>query len=592
MSSSSSVFAFHRDLSTPTSVDHSATAHFTAPDDINLITVQQHVLNVYLLTYPSTAPSVPSSSPTAPPPHLHLICHLPLFGSVASLTVLRLPSHTRDSLLLSFLDCKTSLLHFSPSSLSIYPLDTSYHEGLKEQVTHASHQSLTSTLPLLRVDPLHRCAVLLAYHHSFLVFPLTEPPTTLHPESLDTPTPPLYPGPCGILRPYAIPFHHPSFAPPRDPTAGLTDLIDFTFLSGYNSPTLLILHRHPYTWEGRYAAHRHTSQLLTLTLDLPSSSFLILARTALSLPYDTHALIPLPSPHGGAVVVSNHLMFHFSNQHIDYTLATSLYGDWDTKYHSEQSGVVVNLQLQAHAVLYSSPSLIHLLLGLRDGQLLLLTVETAGTGVRAMQMRKLAISAPPSTITTLHRRGTSILVYIGSRVGTSLLLDLRERSEDEMHAEVREQERQEHERTLEREERDRERQRMLHGDEETSHPLPQQAKTEAEEEFDDIFGMSLSTDREREAQRREERARAKEETSRQFELTVRDAMVGLAPTVDFVINGEKGRPLELVGICGQGQQGAITVQTVSHHHPHPTRILQRYKVLHVCVCSLVCGLLM
>ena len=261
------------------------------------------------------------------------------------------------------------------------------------------------------------------------------------------------------------------------------------------------------------------------------------------------------------MVVSNHLMFHFSNQHIDYTLATSLYGDWDVKYHSEQSGVVVNLQLNAHTVLYSSPSLIHLLLGLRDGQLLLLTVETAGTGVRAMQMRKLAVSSPPSTITTLHRRGQNVLVYLGSRVGSSLLLDLRERSEDEMHAEVREQERQEAERGREREERDRERQRLLHGDEEAAHPLPQQAKTEAEEEFDDIFGSSLSTDREREAQRREVRARAKEETSRQFELIVRDAMVGLAPTVDFVVNAEKKRAVELVAVSGQGQQGAITVQT-------------------------------
>ena len=550
-----SVYALHRDLSQPTAIEHTATAHFTSPDSVDLLLAKQHVLELYTLVSPS--PSSPDS------PHLHRIASFALFGAVQSLAIVRVPGFSRDSLLVAFAECKLSLLHFSPSTRDIVTLDTGFFEALKEQTTPSGHPQLTPTLPLLRVDPLNRCAVLLAYHHTLLVFPLHEHSAAQVEHGDFAVHPHVYAGPTGILRPYPIPFTHASFAPPRDPSAGLSDLVDFAFLSGYNSPTLLLLHRHPYTWEGRYAAHRHTSQLLTITLDLAASSFLVLARTALQLPYDTHALLPLPAPHGGCLVFSAHLLFHFSNQHIDYTLSTNVYGDHDTKYHSEQSGVVVNMQLAAASILSSTPALIQLLLALRDGQLLLMTIETAGTGVRAMQLRKLAVTAPSSAISTLQRRGSSLFVFVGSRVGASVLVEMRERSEDEMRAEVRELERQEDERMREREERERERQRLLRGGGEADGvEAVEPIKADAEEEFDDIFGMSLSSDREREAQRREERARAKEETSKQFELTVRDAMVGVAPCVDFVMRPGQGRHIELVGVSGQGQQGAISIQQV------------------------------
>ena len=546
-----SVYALHRDLSTSTAVDLTCTAHFTSPDDTNLILIKQNILELYTLITPSS----PSSSP-----NLLLLLSLPLFGTVASLHSLRLPSYTRDSLLLSFQDCKLSLLHFAPATRELVTLDTATFEALRSLVTATSSPCLTATLPLVRVDPLHRCFSLLAYASTLLVFPLdSSPPPEPSPPSSPAP----YLGPTGFLQPFPIPFTHPSLHPPSDPTAPLTSLIDFAFLSGYNSPTLLLLHHHPHTWEGRYAAHRYTAHLLTITLDLPSRTFLVLARTALTLPYDTHALFPLPAPHGGALVFSNHLTFHFSNQHVDYTLATNTYGDVDGKYHSEQSGVVVNLHLTAVSVLYDTATTIQLLLGTRDGQLLLMTVETAGTGVRLMQMRKLAVSASASAISTLERRGSSALVFIASRMGSSLLLELRERSEEEMRAEVREQERQEDERSREREQREKERQRLLRGEDEALQAMVDQAKAQADEEYDDIFGMSLSTDREREVQRREVRARAKEETSRQFELLVRDAMLGVAPCVDFVVSQDQSRPVELVGISGQGQQGAITLHTVS-----------------------------
>ena len=556
-----SVYALHRDLSMSTAVELTATAHFTSPDDINLLVVKQNILDIYTLT-----PPTPPSHPTPHPPHLLLLHSLPLFGSIASLQPLRLPGYSRDSLLLSFLDCKLSLLHYSPATRDLVTLDTAIFESLRDLTPASSQPCLTSTLPLLRVDPLHRCFSLLAYSSTLFVFPLDSAPPP-EPSSLSPPPP--YLGPIGLLHPFPIPFSHPSLHPPSDPTAPLTSLIDFAFLSGYNSPTLLLLHHHPHTWEGRYAAHRHTAQLLTITLDLASRTFLVLARTALTLPYDTHALYPLPAPHGGALVFSNHLTFHFSNQHIDYTMATNTYGDVDGKYHSEQSGVVVNLHLTAVSTLYSTAAMIQLLLGTRDGQLLLMTVETAGTGVRLMQMRKLAVSAISSAISTLERRASSAYVFIGSRVGSSLLLELRERSEEEMREEVREQERQEDERNREREQREKERQRLLRGEDEALQAMADQAKAQADEEYDDIFGISLSTDREREAQRREVRARAKEETSRQFEVVVRDAMIGVAPCVDFVISQDKQRPVELVAISGQGQQGAITLHSVSTHTHAP-----------------------
>ena len=505
-------------------------------------------------------------------------------------SVVRLPGYSRDSLLLSFPDCKLSLLHFSPATLELYTLDTACLDGMREQLAAAGHPALTPSLPLLRCDPLQRCVVLAAHNHQFLVFPLDAAAvaaSSLPSEQADLAQHAYtYTGPSGILRPFSVPFSHPALSPPREPTVGLTCMVDFCFLSGYNSPTLLILHRHPYTWEGRYAAHRHTAQLLTITLDLANSSFLLLARTALTLPYDTHALLPLPAPHAGCLVVSSHLLFHFSNQHIDFSLSTNMFGDSDGKFHPQQSGAAVGLQLAAAAVLpfnHQTTPVMHVLLGMRDGVLLLVTLETAGTGVRGMQLRKLASSSVSSGLAVLERRGRSIFAFFGSRVGSSVLVELRERSEKEMQEEAQEQERQEDERNREREEREKERQRLLHGEDgsdeaaalpSVSSSVPQAVEGE-DELFDDIFGLSLSSNREREQQRKAERARAKEETSRLFELTVRDGMIGLAPCVDFVMlpsaqpeeeeqkegRRSSGRLLDLIGISGQGQQGAISIQS-------------------------------
>ena len=324
-----------------------------------------------------------------------------------------------------------------------------------------------------------------------------------------------------------------------------------------------------------------TSRLISLTLDLPAASFLVLARTASALPFDAHCLVPLPAPYGGCLVISPHLLFHInSQQHIDYTLSTNLFGDIDRQFHSEPSALVVDVQLSASVLLPISQQhshMVQLVLALRDGQSMLLTVETAGSGVRGMNMRRLYSGSIASAMCVVARDSRYSWLYIGSRTGVSLLVELRERSDDEQLEQARVQQFEEDERDREREERETERKRLSESGRgrpffrlSCSTTAKQRTVEDDEDGYDDIFGLSLSNTKDREAQRRLERARAKEETSRLYELTVRDAMQSISPCVDFVLlppdaqPASEGQPrglqTDVLAISGHGVQGTLSIQ--------------------------------
>ena len=84
------------------------------------------------------------------------------------------------------------------------------------------------------------------------------------------------------------------------------------------------------------------------------------------------------------------------------------------------------------------PHMVQMVLALRDGQSMLLTVETAGGGVRGMNVRRLY----------QRRRGQrdvragsgwplQLAVHRQPHAGVSLLVELRERSDDEQLEQAR-----------------------------------------------------------------------------------------------------------------------------------------------------------
>ena len=566
----SASYAYVRQVTQPTAVDLTLSGSWTDQQHRNLLIVKANTIDLY--TFTQAASAVPDAQS-----HLSLVRTHTLFGCPLAACAVRLPSYQRDSLLLSFADCKVALLHFSPATYDWYTLDTAYYEHLAAQLSPTARPSLSPhPAPLLRVDPLQRCAVLLAYASYLVVFPLHDEPSLREDVDLGV-QPYTHTSPGSVLRGFTVALSAVAAVDPSQ--APLTQPVDVQFLSGYNAPTLLLLYQHPYTWEGRYAAVRHASRLVSLTLDLPAASFLILSRTATALPFDAHCLVPLPAPYGGCLVISPHLLFHInSQQHIDYTLSTNLFGDIDRQFHSEPSALVVDVQLASSVLLPISqhhPHMVQLVLALRDGQSMLLTVETAGGGVRGMNVRRLYHGSVVSAMCVLARDGRYSWLYIGSRTGVSLLVELRERSDDEQLEQARVQQFEEDERNREREERETERKRLMKADEDdlfgTLLDDSQQRPVEDDEDgYDDIFGLSLSNTKDREAQRRLERARAKEETSRLYELTVRDAMLSISPCVDFVLLPPTAQPVseeqprnlqtDVLAISGHGVQGTLSIQ--------------------------------
>ena len=566
----SASYAYVRQVTQPTAVDLTLSGSWTDPKHRNLVLVRYSNLDLYTFRHTATATHDAAAQ-------LSLVRSHTLFGNPLAACAVRLPSYQRDSLLLAFADCKVALLHYSPATHDWYTLDTAYYEHLKDQLPLSARPSLSPyPAPLLRVDPLQRCAVLVAYASWLVVFPLVDTPELA--EDADFAVHPhIHTSPGSVLRSFNVALS--TVAAVDLSQAPLSCPVDVQFLSGYNAPTLLLLYQHPYTWEGRYAAVRHSSRLVSLTLDLPAASFLILARTATALPFDSHCLVPLPAPYGGCLVISPHLLFHInSQQHIDYTLSTNLFGDIDRQFHSEQSALVVDVQVAASTLLPTSqqhPSMVQVILALRDGQSMLLTLETAGSGVRGLNLRRLYNGSVVSAMCVVARDGLYSWLFIGSRAGVSLLVELRERSDDEQLEQARVLQFEEDERDREREERETERKRLLKADEDDLFGSllddnKQRTVENDDDGYDDIFGLSLSNTKEREVQRRLERTRAKEESSRLYELTVCDAMPSISPCVDFVLLSPDAQPTseeqprglqtDVVAISGSGSQGTLSIQ--------------------------------
>lgn len=86
-------------------------------------------------------------------------------------------------------------------------------------------------IPLVRVDPQNRCAVLLAYGRQVVVLPFRKGSLIEDPSNKDQ-----------VLASYTIPV--------RNIEAKLDNIIDMQFLYGYYEPTLLILYEPIRTFPG------------------------------------------------------------------------------------------------------------------------------------------------------------------------------------------------------------------------------------------------------------------------------------------------------------------------------------------------------
>ncbi|KAF6743658.1 hypothetical protein DFP72DRAFT_858478, partial [Ephemerocybe angulata] len=174
-----------------------------------------------------------------------------------------------DRLLVSFKDAKIALLEWSDAVHDLVPVSIHTYER--------APQLMSLTAPLfrseLRADPLSRCAALGLPNHSIAILPFYQSQAELDVMDQDSTTRDVPYSPSFIL----------NLASQVD--EAIHTVVDFSFLPGFNNPTLAVLYQTEQTWTGRLKEYKDTTKLIIFTLDISLQSYPIITSVE-GLPYD------------------------------------------------------------------------------------------------------------------------------------------------------------------------------------------------------------------------------------------------------------------------------------------------------------------
>eukprot|EP00741_Cyanophora_paradoxa_P007659 tig00001164_g7408.t1 len=523
----------------PTGIEHCVRAAFTGPDDVNLIVARSSVIEVFRVIVRGVDGE-----------RLELLGQYPLFGNVESMRVVRFSGLSTDSLLLVFREAKLSIVDWDASTHDLRTEQIYSWEDKPELDLKDGRHDAGAMVPMLRIDPQHRCGALLL-HGSRLVLLAFEAgaagpsgsgqligdddepfaDASDAPHSARTPkgaeTAEVRAG-RRIRSQHMVPLGELGEAP------GVGRVVDLCFLDGYLEPTLLFLHASAHLWAGRAAAvpRRDIVAATAVSINLHAQLYPQIWSVT-GLPYDCEQAVGVPAPAGGALVLTPHAAVYV-NAAVQRALLVNGYGvaqaadeaTFSPAVSSTDTGLTLLLDGASVAFLSGAPP--RALVVLRSGELFTLALAADARGVRAMHLRRVGMAVPATVLTTIPERN---LVLLGSRLADALLLSYSEGPAAEREAGESERKR-----------------RRVEGPE---------GQEEDEGEMEQLFGGG-------------EGAGGPARGATTLKFAVREVLHVAAPVADLAA-GEAyeppqaepepaaGRSMDLVACVGRGRSGALCV---------------------------------
>eukprot|EP00698_Gefionella_okellyi_P000539 TRINITY_DN10481_c0_g1_i1.p1 TRINITY_DN10481_c0_g1~~TRINITY_DN10481_c0_g1_i1.p1 ORF type:complete len:1389 (-),score=267.20 TRINITY_DN10481_c0_g1_i1:15-4181(-) len=372
-------FCLYKQSLPPTSVEHCVSGHITSADDWNLLVGRTTSLSLYRLNVTGSAAAT-----------FELICSSQLNGTIESIAVVRFAGDARDSVLLTLSPAKISVLEYDAGDKDLKTVKLNDFEPIVAK----DGWSKSVTKPRLCVDPQERCAVVPVFDHKLMVLAFRRPQGLT--ESAD--------GNDGIRSSFPIDLG----------TIGVTKLLDVVFLHGYYQPTILILYQEKQTWAGRLGFHRDTCAVKAVSLDLQQQEYAIIW-TMEKMPYSSFGLVSIPSPIGGALILSPNIVHHI-NQHSVHATSVNGYSFLETNNPFAMMTSDLRIALDAcHACVLKDDCV---LFSLKTGELYVMWMIWDGRSVTRFEFFKTGSSVLTSCLCTLGNK----FVFLGSRLGDSLLL--------------------------------------------------------------------------------------------------------------------------------------------------------------------------
>uniref|UniRef100_A0A8C4Q1K6 Cleavage and polyadenylation specificity factor subunit 1 n=1 Tax=Eptatretus burgeri TaxID=7764 RepID=A0A8C4Q1K6_EPTBU len=399
------MYAIHRQVHPPTGIEHAVYCQFLPNQSQNLVVAGNSQLHVFRLLCDSEISSKGDKITDARQRRdkLELQASFSVFGNIASMESVRLVNNTRDSLLLSFMDAKLSVVEYDPATHDLKTLSLHYFEEpeLKDGFQENLH------LPRVRVDPDGRCAVMLIYGTRLVVLPFKRDSI-----SDDTEPVPSEGQKSGLLPTYIIDM--------REMDEKLLNVVDMRFLHGYYEPTLLILFEPNQTWPGRVAVRQDTCSIVAISLNIAQKVHPVIWSLS-SLPFDCTQALAVPKPVGGVVIFAVNSLLYLNQSVPPYGTSLNSITQGSTAFPLRvQEGLKMTLDCaQAAFIAYDK-----IVISLKGGEIYVLTLITDGMrSVRSFNFDKAAASVLTTCMTNLEPG----YLFLGSRLGNSLLLKYTEK---------------------------------------------------------------------------------------------------------------------------------------------------------------------
>ncbi|XP_046387222.1 cleavage and polyadenylation specificity factor subunit 1 isoform X1 [Ischnura elegans] len=418
----------------PTAVEHAISCHFFNRNEKSLVVAGANIIRVFRLI-PDADPKKKEMFSVKHPPKMKLecVCTFSLFGNVMSIQSVALASSPRDALLLSFRDAKLSVVEYDPEIHDLRTLSLHYFEDedMRGGWTHHHH------IPMVRVDPEGRCAVMTVYGRKLVVLPFrrdvpADDPThpglgSSHNDSTNSPsrnsssyaasmgggvTPGSSKANSVVLSSYLVVL--------KDLDEKMDNVIDVQFLHGYYEPTLLILYEPVRTFPGRIAVRRDTCSLVAISLNIQQRVHPIIWSVS-GLPFDCLQAVPIRRPIGGTLVLAANALLYLNQSVPPYAVSLNSVADSSSNFPLKvQEGVRITLEGAQTSFLSHD----RLVLSLKGGELYVLTLYADSMrSVRGFHFDK----AAASVLTTCMCLCEEGYLFLGSRLGNSLLLRFTEK---------------------------------------------------------------------------------------------------------------------------------------------------------------------
>ncbi|XP_008551779.2 cleavage and polyadenylation specificity factor subunit 1 [Microplitis demolitor] len=396
-----------------TGVEHSITCNFFNRSEKCLVAAGANVIRVFKL--------IPDIDPVkkdkiyetrAPKMKLECLAQYILHGNVMSLQAVTLMGSQRDALLLSFRDAKLSIVEYDPETHDLRTVSLHYFEEEEMRDGWTNHHHI----PMVRVDPEGRCAVMLVYGRKLVVLPFRKDPTLDDGDLLEV-SKAVASNKTPILSSYMIIL--------KNLDEKIDNIIDLQFLHGYNEPTLLMLYEPVRTFAGRIAVRQDTCAMVAISLNIQEKVHPVIWSVC-NLPFDCCQAVPVKKPLGGTLIMAVNSLIYLNQSIPPYGVSLNSLAECSTNFPLKpQEGAKMSLE-GAQVAFISTDRLV---ISLKSGELYVLSLfADSMRSVRGFHFDK----AAASVLTTCVCLCEESYLFLGSRLGNSLLLRFTEKESENL----------------------------------------------------------------------------------------------------------------------------------------------------------------